>query len=262
MIKKFVLVVVMLSVATNLWAVKGPQDVSAGVHNLGSLGTYQGKATNEDEVCIFCHTPHGGDLTVPLWNRDLSYLNVGLGLGDGFTHYTSTTLSAFASDVSNATRIVNVESLLCMSCHDGTVAMNSIINNSNRTGAAPNDPPLMFDASFGFGTSPVIGDPDGTLDVPPITLGKNLTDDHPISFSYYSAWADPANTSKLRTPAQAVTSGMRFFGAGDVAGGRRVECSTCHDPHVNYTLTGNTAYTPFLITPNGGSALCLGCHLK
>lgn len=255
MIKKIVLVVVMLSISTNLWAVKGPQDVSAGPHNLGSLGTYQGKATNEDEVCIFCHTPHGSTPLTPLWNRALT------SDGTGFTHYTSTTLSTFTSDVTIANRTVNTESLLCMSCHDGTVAMNNIINNSNRTGAAPNDPPAMFDTSFGFGVSPVIGDPDGT---PTIQLGKNLTDDHPISFSYADAYDDTTGNpsfTKLRSVVEAESAGLRFFG-----GTSRMECSTCHDPHVSYDATstpaGDPDYSPFLITPNVGSALCLGCHKK
>lgn len=253
MLKKTVLIVAFLLVATNVWALK-TWNVSAGVHNLGSLGTYAGKATNEDEVCIFCHTPHGGSLSGPLWNRTVP-------LATGFTHYTSTTLSAAFQGPAFETRQVNPESLLCMSCHDGTISMNSIINNSNRTGAAPNQPPEMIDTSFGFGVSVVIGQPflpDG---------GTSLTDDHPISFSYYDA-SLPTNNDKLHPADNGINDprknglGVRFFGSGAVPGGQRMECSTCHDPHIDYSATGDSAYAPFLVMSNTASALCLACHIK
>lgn len=245
MLKKSVLAVVLLFVATNLWAL-GPADVSVGVHNLGSTGTYQGKATNEDEICIFCHTPHGGTLTGPLWNRNLP--------ANTFTHYSSATLSGYWSGLSN-TRPVSNESLLCMSCHDGVIAMNSIVNNSNRTGAAPNNADPMQPM---FGSGSVIGN---AFDSPPpvIPAGKNLSDDHPISFSYYDDFNYGTNNQRLHDITYAEGRGIRFFGP-NAATGKRVECSSCHDPHVNYVA--NTAYTPFLVTSNAASALCLACHVK
>jgi hypothetical protein len=60
---------------------------------------------------------------------------------------------------------------------------------------------------------------------------------------------------KLHTVAAAQAAGVRFFGATNF-----VECSTCHDPHVDYFTAPD--YTPFLITPNTGSNLCLACHIK
>lgn len=244
MLKKSVLVVAMLLVATNLWAVK-TLDVSAGVHNLGSTSSYQGNASNEDEVCIFCHTPHGGSLNGPLWNRTMGTT--------AFTHYTSATLSTYMKDLS-PTRPVNPESLLCMSCHDGTVAMNSIINSSNRTGALPNNSDTMFDPSFGLGATPVIGEPISTG-------GKSLTDDHPISFSYYSAAAGNNKLQPVSPGTDPRDKGIRLFGAVAM-GGLKVECSSCHDPHINHSSTGDVNYAPFLVMPNTGSALCLACHIK
>jgi len=68
------------------FAVMGPQGVSKTAHNLssqdgGTLDYYV--SDNEDEICIFCHTPHGGSLDGPLWNRS-SPDNA------SFTHYTTT----------------------------------------------------------------------------------------------------------------------------------------------------------------------------
>jgi cytochrome c553 len=248
MLKKTMLIVIMLLFTTNLWAAK-TMNVSAGVHNLGSGGIFQGKAGNEDEVCIFCHTPHGGSLAAPLWNRNLP-------TATGFSHYTSATLSPYMKGLST-TRNINTESLLCMSCHDGVIGMNSILNNSNRTGAPPDNGQSMFDPSFGLGVSPVIGE-----------AGQSLTNDHPISFSYYDA-SRVANNPKLHPadggaddPRKDGINGVRFFGLGATVGGQRVECSSCHDPHVDYSATGDPLYAPFLVMPNTGSALCLACHIK
>lgn len=259
MIKKFVLAVVLLLVATNLWAVPvpGPSDVSNTIHNMGSqvpdpFSFY--RSGNEDEVCIFCHTPHGGTLNTPLWNRALPDQSG----GSAFTHYNSTTLSPTLKD--DTTRPVNAESLLCMSCHDGTVAMNSIVNVSNRTvGGVPNDGAtgkLMTYYDWGVeGIGAVIGD---APDAAGFGQGRwrDLTDDHPISFSYTSVYNDPGYAEdKLHIVGFAEDKGIRFFGVN-----KNVECSSCHDPHVNGNA--NTAYLPFLIMPNTASALCLACHIK
>ena len=258
MFKKIVLVGAMLLFATNLWAAK-VLDVSATRHNFGSTSSFgEGyyKATTEDEVCIYCHTPHGGTLNTPLWNRSIP-------VGTGFTHYTSTTLSGYMTGVGMATRAVNPESLLCMSCHDGSVSINSISNNSNRTGAAPD---------MGGAIQPMFGEPGAVIgEASPVTAipkVNDLSDDHPISFSYYSAAAHVDNTGKLNLADGGVKDprdvggpglGVRLFGA-DAVGGQRVECSTCHDPHVDGGA--DVAYSPFLVMPNTGSALCLACHIK
>lgn len=258
MLKKSVLVFAVLLVATNLWAVAGPMDVSRTRHNLSSTLDVTNLpnaeifiSSNEDEVCIFCHTPHGGTMNTPLWNRALPT--------GAFTHYTSSTLTA---TVGGATRAVSPESLLCLSCHDGSAAVSSIINNSNSTDAAP-DSIANTVPMFGFTTGGAIGSIiiGGVLQV---DEKRNLSDDHPISFSYLLALGD-GNASSLHTLQDAKNAGVRFFGPEAAnPSGSRVECSSCHDPHVNYTAAngGNAAYTPFLITPNTGSALCLACHIK
>lgn len=256
MIKKIVLAVGLLFVATNLWAawVPGPSNISNTIHNMGSQSPFSFyRATNEDEVCIFCHTPHGGTLNTPLWNRALPNQSV----GNEFTHYTSASLSSYLTGAGMATRQVNAESLLCMSCHDGTVAMNSIINASNRTGAVPDGGTigkLQTYYDWGIeGIGAVIGDAPNAAGFGQ-GRSRDLRDDHPISFSYDSAKAS-TNGSKLNPLQTAKDVGVRFFGVNN-----NVECSSCHDPHVNGNA--NTAYLPFLITPNTASALCLACHIK
>lgn len=234
-------------------AVKGPQGVQYTVHNLSSTTpNFYFQGGNEDEICIFCHTPHGGILDGPLWNRNLP---VGT-----FTHYNSATLEATAG---SATRPVKPESLLCLSCHDGLISVSRVINES------PSGPITFYGdpnvkVSFAPGTPNIPGPSIGMS--PTSTSGRDLTDDHPISLSYRKAYDSEvaSGANGLNDPTAAVAKGVRVFGADE-----RVECSSCHDPHVDYdTMPGmgsaNTdpRYAPFLIMPNDGSALCLACHNK
>ncbi|MBW2503440.1 MAG: cytochrome c3 family protein [Deltaproteobacteria bacterium] len=242
-----------------LWA-KGQADVTNGVHNLSATGVdpWYGTpgssiyATDEQQVCIFCHTPHGGSLTGPLWNRNNP--------SSTWSHYNSATLSSYLQGLSTS-RPINDESLLCMSCHDGSISVNHIINE-------PNDRATAIVTSF-------TGDPDTEIiDFFGVTAGAriggssantggtgDLSDDHPISFSYTQVLNSPeyqpsgAKYGDLKLQSLAEGAGVRFFGADS-----NVECSSCHDPHVDYL--SNPDYAPFLVTPNTGSNLCFACHDK
>src|SRR5512139_3149402 len=66
------------------------------------------------EVCIFCHTPHGASTALPvvLWNHaSTAVANYGL--------YQSATLKGTVSQPAGVSKA-------CLSCHDGTVAVNTL----------------------------------------------------------------------------------------------------------------------------------------
>jgi hypothetical protein len=106
---------------------------------------------------------------------------------------------------------------------------------------------------------------------------SNLTDDHPIGFSYDDVLAEAGKSNDLHSVVEATTAdstGMkvRFYGPK-----HNVECSSCHNPHVyyGYGRAGSTPIRmaapatpdqldrrPFLVRHNKGSALCLACHKK
>ncbi|MDR9499907.1 MAG: hypothetical protein RI556_12085, partial [Hydrogenovibrio sp.] len=46
-------------------------NIVSSKHNLSSSGDNATSAT--DQVCVFCHTPHGSDVSAPapLWNKEL-----------------------------------------------------------------------------------------------------------------------------------------------------------------------------------------------
>lgn len=245
---------------------KGTPGVKNTIHNLSTSapGFSFYVSDNVDEICVFCHTPHGGDLTGPLWNHDLPAANT-------FTHYNSATISPYLDGLS-VSRDVNDESLLCMACHDGSVAVDHLINDPNvLNGAAP----TVFGGNIDVEIIDLFGGVGGRIgaSLANTTGTGDLSDDHPISFSYSSVLADPvyaggSKTGELRPIGNTgdTTSalgwkgeGVRFFGTDN-----RVECSSCHDPHVDYVSGVNNPkdYGPFLIRPNSGSDLCLACHNK
>ena len=235
-----ILTILVILPGTSALAVKGPPGVSAGSHNLSSLSPNPGYQTDEPEICVFCHTPHGASSAGPLWNKPLP--------SGSFTHYTVDMVNN-SDPLEDPSRAVSAQSLLCLSCHDGTASVNTVINLPN-TRSTP-----IVTSMNGEANNPIFPGFMGSPYQP--VLDTDLTNDHPISFSYDTAKADLNLAPKLRTVGQAQTAGVRFFGAGNY-----VECSTCHDPHVDYSASGDPAYTPFLITPNSSSALCLACHIK
>lgn len=203
-------------------------------------------ATNEDELCVFCHTPHGGSLDGPLWNRDVSAID-----GAGYyTHYSSETLSTSLSG--QAGRAVNGPSLTCLSCHDGSIGVgDNLLNNG---GVIPDNDGATIGNLYNA---------DLNLDIPGPKIGTSiaalqgadsttdLSDDHPISFSYNGVQAEKSSGFQIDT--YVTGQGLTLYGGN-------VECSTCHDPHVDYIT--DTTLDPFLRISNAGSAMCLACHIK
>lgn len=197
--------------------------------------------TDETHVCIFCHTPHGGSLSGPLWNRS----NPAAG---AFTMYNSA--YAWKTEL-NSVATVNDESLLCLSCHDGSIAVNSLLNTGNILGGQPNVLENYGSPTYIAGTTGSSKRTGGTQDLPNST--GHLEDDHPISLNYVNAVSDQTvnGTNALQTLAYAKGQGIEFFGNNQ----EFLECSSCHDVHDN-------SFPPFLIMSNSGSGMCLSCHIK
>lgn len=146
----------------------------SGINGVNVNGTFAGDgADTTTQVCVFCHTPHGASTSAsaPLWNKPIQ-ANAGSGegidnstAGASFKRYASTTL-----DASNAA--VGSVSIACLSCHDGTQAMNAVINVP---GSGTSD-------QSGELTSAMVDDSTGTIGIP--NLGTDLSNDHPISMQY------------------------------------------------------------------------------
>ncbi len=179
-------------------------------HNLAVGGPGTAKAVTESEVCVFCHTPHNGGSEAPLWNRQSS--------GQTYAPYISSTAKAHPGQPTG-------NSKLCLSCHDGTIALGEVHSR-------PAPIPLQ-------GGMTVL--PAGNSRV-----GTDLSDDHPVSFTFDAALA--ASNGQLRHP-------TTLTGAVRLDAGGQVQCTSCHDAH-------NNQFGKFLVMDNAGSALCSTCHNK
>ena len=156
--------------------------VTNTAHNLSVTGggAHMTGATATTEICIFCHTPHGGNQQVnaPIWNRTVSSTSV-------YTRFSS--LGRITFDANEAP--IGGVSIACLSCHDGTQARDSVINgpgsgpNSNLAGTGT--------GSWVDGTTPSTAylsaftpSDNGTTTGDLIYLGTDLRNDHPISMQY------------------------------------------------------------------------------
>ena len=278
--------------AALLFALSGT--ASAGIadtkHNLGSGPGPAGRNQVSDtaEVCVFCHTPHGADTNAPapLWNKRLGAAGTPAG---GGTYTTYASLQTPSLD--GAVAAVGSISLACLSCHDGTQAMDNIIN-------APGSGGLLADGggvdgrAFTWTGSTV--NAAGRLSSGAALLGTDLSNDHPIGIQYCGGGLTGAGTAISGTckdsdfiapSTQTINSNQVFWietgGVGKqrtdmplyvrpgeiVATGPLVECGSCHDPHVSTgqvgpTGTGRVAGETFLRISNASSAVCTACHVK
>lgn len=197
-------------------------------HDLRASGGGTATGQGLTEVCVVCHTPHQASAAngqYPLWNHQGTATA-------SFGVYSSPTMNATPAEIGGAAMGSQSVSLLCMSCHDGTVSVLAMYNNP--PGGAPTVNPISgrIDAS-------------GRI-ISTANIGTNLTDDHPVNFTYNTALATA--DGGLVDPATSPTI-QGWLVAGTV------QCASCHEVH-------DPQYPPFLRTDNTGSALCLTCHIK
>ncbi len=180
-------------------------DLAQTKHNLTPSGPGPVRETADSGLCVFCHTPHNASPTRALWNRELP--------GVTYTLYHSSTLQASPGQPTG-------NSLLCLSCHDGVLAMGNVR-------VSPGGTP--------FTLGPMTGSS---------SLGTDLSDDHPISFVYDNALA--SLQGELVDPS---TLPRRVA----LDENQQLQCTSCHDPHEDV----NPA---FLQVDNRYGALCTTCH--
>jgi len=249
-------------------------DVRATMHNLsasadgsstptGTVPARTVKATIETRVCVFCHTPHGAasGINAPLWNRALP--------SAPYTPYLSNSI-----DANPLPGIPGAGSKVCLSCHDGTLAIGTVnvlygFSNVNV-------------AVAGTGVGGVMPEGPGASTGFTRNLGIDLGNDHPISFKYDTTLGGLSGTDgELRSPP--VVVGTTTVVGNSVRGvtkptypleNNQMQCPTCHDPHLSDTVSTNPSLK-FLrgrrlqqIAPVGGNyvpaddIMCLACHDK
>lgn len=187
--------------------------LTGSAHDFSSHGWNSG-----GEICQPCHTPHlsGVDSVpaniAPLWNHQVTEVAT-------FSVYTGYDMQVTPGQPEGI-------SLLCLSCHDGTIALDAF--GENTTGS-----------DYMTGNA---------------LLGTNLSNDHPISIDWQhqtndgggSLWC--VNCHNMHATPTYISELVFFNG--------KVECPTCHDVH-------NTAGIDKLLRITSlNSEICLSCHNK
>ncbi|MHC4692530.1 MAG: cytochrome c3 family protein, partial [Planctomycetota bacterium] len=134
------------------------------------------------DVCGFCHTPHEARPRTPTWSHKLS--------DAVYTIYQSSSLEAKVGQPTGSSK-------LCLSCHDGTVAL----------------------------THTTKGGPPGVFITPgSANLGTDLSDDHPISFVYSEVLS--VEDVQIRPPST-LPEHLKLDSSNEL------QCTTCHNAHDN-----------------------------
>lgn len=206
-----------------------------------------------DRICIWCHAPHHSMVTndsaginyLPLWNHEVTSQIYNLYMSDFGDGPDSAGAAALTTNAFADRHLYNGEatngqpggvSRLCLSCHDGTVAVNEYGRAPQRaysqsTGGA------KINAQFMIG-----GNPYGLLN------------HHPIGFSYVAV---AAMDDEIRPTSTVVTGSSGNMTIGSLLYNEKMECVTCHDVH-NSKNSGET----FLWVSDAQSKFCLTCHAK
>jgi predicted CXXCH cytochrome family protein len=223
-------------------------------HDLGTPGANgmaypANPADTLTRKCIWCHAPHntyrlagtgsgaGPEAPtefdyLPLWNHDLT------GFTANFTMYDNGTggpQGAVPKALQAAGQMTpGSVSLLCLSCHDGSIAVNSYGNSPAQLSGSVSSGSAIMSPTYQTGA------------------GKYLGNHHPIGFNYGAVQAVDTDIRDadlwLMTPTEFISN---FLANG------KMECSTCHSVHNK----GNGGET-LLWRSDQNSQLCLTCHDK
>ncbi|HKN18487.1 MAG TPA: cytochrome c3 family protein [Dissulfurispiraceae bacterium] len=270
----FALLLVLFAATVVVAGINPGTGIKGSIHDLSknrSGGIYGIADPTLDRICIYCHAPHhtikpsdalaqvsygSGFGYVPLWNHDLTLVN-------SFTLYSNSADNEKPGDISkqlneNATAVGSV-SKLCLSCHDGTIAVASFGNaggiglNYAYSGSRNTGSVFIQDVNkknwIGAGAK------GGT--------SADLSNHHPIGFDYYAVAAvdtqiaDPSTAmGATGYSIQNLLWNAKYDSGGNQSGGT-MECSTCHSVHNKGNLGEK-----FLWVSDQQSSLCLTCHMK
>lgn len=229
------------------------------------VGSIYGQTDTLDRICIYCHAPHhtlqtadaAGITYLPLWNHGVTsqyYTTYKSDFGDGPDASLATGVgsSGDANQFADRHLFNGADSIgepgsvsrLCLSCHDGTVAVNEYGFDPQRANSQGDADHMIVD-QFKIGG------------------GGNLVNHHPIGFSYIDV---AAMDDEIADPDTVISNAQGTSGDGtgisnttirSLLYGEKMECVTCHDVH-NSKNSGET----FLWVSDENSGFCLTCHLK
>ncbi len=282
MIKKFLVLMTSLTLgllgASSAMAFSGQFTPGTGingtVHDMTVQANYAptggfGADASGGRICIYCHTPHnsiapspannngqtlaGGNQTtddrftyMPLWNHALTTI---LNYNTYYNGPGAPQVGSHASQsIANGMAPGSV-SLLCLSCHDGSVAVNTYGNSTYQPASSTSVGAATIATQYQIGAN------------------GNLQNHHPIGFDSDAVQMADAeirpdttaiSSSTANGGADASIAAHLYGGSATGACGQNcMECGTCHSVHNK----GNTGER-LLWRSDVNSQLCLTCHDK
>ena len=192
--------------------------------------------------CVYCHIPpeeagaipedFGG---IPDWNRFVPAT-------ENYQLYSAT--GSHSLDTKPGTP--NPISMLCLSCHDGTMAVDMVVFRPVTFDPSTDDAMHMrLNASDDIESCGKCHNGQVAHNIEVKVIGTDLRNDHPISMQYAGiGWEDP----DFRPP-----DSSAGFDNGVKLNNGNVECMTCHNVHD----TSNE-----LLLRANAEVLCFTCHTK
>lgn len=172
------LVATVATMIVALGASASGQTIIGSSHDFSSTGWAQG------QICIPCHAPHNVPAGVDiLWNHEL----------------TTATFTMYSNLVSGNPVATDpgFRSKMCLSCHDGTTAVDSYGGTTGSTFITGN-----------------------------ALIGTDLSNDHPIGVEYPTGDPGFNSTASFGQPGEPKLVPITLLNGND-----GVECVSCHDPH-------------------------------
>jgi predicted CXXCH cytochrome family protein len=187
-----------------------------------------GETNYYNNPCQVCHIPHKAQnyatAKAPLWNHKLS--------SSTYVTYDANNSASYKGGA-----ITLGSSIACLSCHDGSVAINQTSGYSGTSATNSLNGAAVFAPSFSVET---VG---GSTDL------RNM---HPIGVSYTACVS--GGDDELQATTYDLLPKM-LKGAN-----KTVECASCHDIHQTTGASATVSHS--LIVDLEGGALCLECHKK
>lgn len=216
----------LVAAAAMLCAAPASAQITGSAHDFSEAGWAR------SQICLPCHTPHNAaDIEINgyaagrLWNHALPS--------------PAQFYQMYGGDRSRD-EALDTYSLLCMGCHDGTVALDSYGGAQGTVfmGAQRVRPTARLGA----------------------LLGTDLTDEHPVGADAVWIEPEPGGFNPRSTWENQTFGGSRMGRLRQmIVDGQAqwvVSCATCHEPH------RSGGHDDLLRISNVNSQLCLVCHAK
>ncbi|MGB6366104.1 MAG: cytochrome c3 family protein [Thermoanaerobaculia bacterium] len=191
------------------------------VHNLSVSGPGEIRSLTERQVCKFCHVPHNATVPQPLWGHTVSR-----------AQYQVPSIRTGRSR--QPAPQPDGSSRLCLSCHDGTIALGDVAGEQApipMAGAV-----RLTSGRRGF-------------------IGTDLSGSHPISFRFAEVEQSTPEENDMGLRA---LSAIQADPEVHLDAEGKMQCTTCHDPHSDrFYVEGKVPR--FWVKPSVDD-VCLTCH--